>query len=103
MRRKLDREIDRGEKRPRIGAGGGLAVGGQVERGAVVDRRAHNGKSQRHVDAVAEACVFEHRQSLVVIHRHDAVELPGLVGHEHRIGGKRTGDVETKVQWVRKR
>src|SRR5688572_21787550 len=55
-------------------SGVGLAAAGEVERGAVVDRGAHERQAERDIDAAAEARVLQHRQSLVVVHG------------EHRVG-----------------
>src|SRR3546814_4231497 len=61
----LDRELQRGAQ----AAGVGFAAAGQIERGAVIDRRANDRQAKRDVDGLSEAGVFEYRQSLVVIHR----------------------------------
>src|SRR5689334_2340989 len=61
---KLDGELHRLDQTARIG----FAGAGEVERGAVVDRGAHEGKPQRDVDAAAERGVLEDRQTLVVVH-----------------------------------
>src|SRR6185503_7070864 len=67
-------------------AGIGLAGACEVERGAVVDRGAHERKAEGHVDAAAEARVLEHRQSLVVVHGEHGVRLLQALGNEKRIG-----------------
>jgi len=56
----------------------------------VIDRRADEGQSEGHVDATAEACVLEHGQSLIVIHRQDAVGIGQACGVEQRVRGQRT-------------
>src|SRR6476646_4915496 len=66
---KLDGELHRLDQ----AAGIGLAGAGEVERGAVVDRGAHERKAEGHVDAAAERGVLEHRQALVVVHRQHCV------------------------------
>src|SRR5882672_1808352 len=40
-----------------------------VDRRPVVDRRTHDRQAERDVDALAEACVLQDRQPLIVIHR----------------------------------
>ena len=90
-RRELDREIDGRDEASDIGRRARARVDGEIERGAVVDRRADERQAERHVDAVAEARGFQHRQALVVVHRDDRVEALRDVGHEHRVGGKRAG------------
>src|SRR5262245_40426659 len=59
--RESDRKLERLEQAARIG----LALAGEVERGAVIDRGAHERQAERDVDAAAEARVLEHRQALV--------------------------------------
>ena len=65
------------------------AIGGEVERRAVVDRRARERQAERHVDAVAEARRLEHRQALVVVHRDDRVVVARVLRHEHGVGRQR--------------
>ena len=74
---------------PRIGAAGA----GEIERGAMVDRRANDWQPERYIDAAAEARVLENRQSLVVVHRQHAIEIPQPVGIEQRIGRQRAGQL----------
>src|SRR5882672_1125529 len=62
-------EIDRKLQCRAQAAGVGQAAAGQVERGAVIDRSAHNRQSERDIDAAAESGALEWRQALVVIHR----------------------------------
>ena len=73
-------------------------VAREVERGAVIDRRARKRQAERHVDAVAEARRLEHRQSLVVIHRDDRVVAARVLGDEHRVGGQRAGDASNRCR-----
>src|SRR6185437_13506656 len=55
------------------------ARAGEIERGAVIDRGAHDRQSERHVDGALEARMFDDRQSLIVIHReHRVVSLEQL-------------------------
>src|SRR5688572_2678220 len=67
----LDGKLHRFDQAAGVGAAGAR----DVERGAVVDRGAHERQAEGHVDALAERRVLEHRQALVVVHR------------EHRVGG----------------
>ena len=89
----LEREIHRGEEAARIRVARLRRVGREIERGAVVDRRADERQPERHVDALAEARGLEHGQALVVVHRDDRVEAARDPGHEHRVGGQRAGHV----------
>src|SRR2546426_2135573 len=70
-------------------AGIGFAGPGEVERSAVVDRGAHERQAEGDVHALAEACVLEHRQSLVVIHGEHGVGVFHPVGNEQRVGRNR--------------
>src|SRR5438045_1804258 len=63
--RQCGSHLDRGAQT----AGIRLARAGEVERGAVVDGGADQRQPERDIDAAPEACVFEHRQSLIMIHR----------------------------------
>ena len=72
-------KLDGERRRPRAGCPGPrIARAGEVERGAVVDRGAHDRQAERHVDGVAEARVLQHRQALVVIHREHGVAVREL-------------------------
>src|SRR4051812_34523770 len=79
-------ELDGKLERLNQAAGIGLAGAGQVERRAVVDRRAHERQAERDVDAAAEARVLQHRQSLVVVHGERAVGSLEALGYEKRVG-----------------
>ena len=72
-------------------------VARQVERRAVIDRRARKRQAERHVDALPEARRLQHGQSLVVIHRDDRVVVADVLGHEERVGGQRAGDAAPAV------
>src|SRR5204863_6609191 len=61
----LDGKLHRLDQAARVGAPGA----GEVERGAVVDRGAHERQPERDVYALPEARVLQHRQPLVVVHR----------------------------------
>ncbi len=55
---------------------------------------AHEGQAQGDVDAILNAQVLDGDQSLVVVHRHDSIELGGMVRaaartHEHRVRRER--------------
>ena len=69
-----ERESSRLDQAARVG----LAGAGDVERGTVIDRRAHVRQAERDVDRVAETRVLEHRQALIVIHRQHRVDAPQL-------------------------
>src|SRR2546426_7969659 len=66
----LDGKLHRLDQAARVGASGP----GEIERGAVVDRGAHEREPERDVYALPETRVLQHRQPLVVVHR------------EHRVG-----------------
>ncbi len=85
-------ELDRGEQAAGIGA----AAAGQIERGAMIDRGAHDRQPERDVDGVAEAGVLEHRQTLIVVHGQHHVVAREVARHEQRIGGQRAVDVEAQ-------
>ena len=65
-----------------------------VERRAVIDRRADERQAERHVHAVTEGRVFQHRQALIVEHRQHRVVLRHDLGNEQRVGGHRTVHVD---------
>ena len=70
---------------PRPGCSASACAGaGERQRGAVIDRSAHDGQAERHVHGVAEAGVLDHRQALVVEHREHCI---GLLQHVRREGG----------------
>src|SRR6185436_17021273 len=87
---KLDGELHRLDQ----AAGVGLAGAGEVERGAVVDRGAHEGKAEGDVDAAAERGVLEYRQSLVVVHGKHRVGVLEPLRDEQRVGRDRSGGVD---------
>ena len=61
----------------------------------MIDRRADERQAERDVNAVAEARGFEHRQTLVVVHRDNGVVTARDIRHKYRVGGNRSGDVVT--------
>jgi len=73
-------------------AGIGAAAPRDVERRAVIDRRAHDRQSQGYIDRVAEARALDHRQTLVVVHRQHGVELAESRGHEGCVRGYRPAE-----------
>ena len=77
-----DGRVNGGEQavRPRV------PTAGEVERGAVIDRAADDGQAQRGIDRVVKADVFEHRQSLVVVHRQHRIAAFELVRGEQGVG-----------------
>src|SRR5215472_14224984 len=78
---KLRRHADRSSHaRP---AGGPFA--GYVERGAMVDRGARKRQAQGDVDAFVEAAKLDRDVALIVVHRHDQVELAAAGPPEERV------------------
>src|SRR3977135_1783445 len=67
----------------------GLAGAGELERGAVVDRGAHERQAESHVHAASEARVFEHREALVVVHGERAIGGLQPLRPEQRLRGQR--------------
>ena len=62
----LDRHV--GWPRSRLLASAS-ARAGQIQRRAVIDRRAHDRQAERDVHGAVEGGVLDHRQALVVVHR----------------------------------
>src|SRR4029453_8293814 len=87
--RELDRELDGRVETAWIGA----PAPGDVERGAVVDRSAHDRQAERYVHRVTEAGCFKRWQTLIVIHREYRIELALSYGQEGRIGRHRAGEL----------
>ena len=87
--RELGRELDRRDQAADFAA----PRAGEIERGAVIDRGAHDRQPERHVDARAEARVLEHGQALVVVHREHRIGFAQALGIEKRVGGQRPDDV----------
>src|SRR5512145_618820 len=81
-----DGKLERLDQAARVGAPGA----GDVERGAVVDRGAHERQTERHVHALTESGVFQHRQSLIVVHGEKTV---GLL-HKHGVRRQRAFGVD---------
>src|SRR5438132_8216730 len=86
----VDGKLERFGEAARVGAAGA----GEIERRAVVDRRADERQAERDVHAAAEARVLQHRQSLVVIHGEHAIGLAQPLGHEQRVGRNRALGVD---------
>src|SRR5882762_529902 len=82
----LDRKLGRLDQAARVG----LAGPGELERGAVVDRGADERQAEGHVHAASEARVFEHRETLVVVHGERAIGGAQPLRHEQRVRGNRT-------------
>ena len=61
----------------------------------MVDRGADPRQPERDVDRMAEACVLEHRQALVVVHREHRVVAREARGHECGVRRERPFDVVT--------
>ena len=70
----------------------GDSLAGDVERGAVIGRRARERKAERDVHRAAERRDLDRRHADVVIRRDDRVELAAHRAHEHRVGRKWSGD-----------
>ncbi len=64
----------------------GAPLGGDVERGAVVGRGAHERQPERDVDALIEAERLQRDQRLVVIHGDDGVIAAPRRGVKQRVG-----------------
>ena len=75
-------------------AGVGDAAAGDVERGAVIDRRADDRQAQRDVHGLAEREQLHGHQALIVVAGDDDVELAAVRAHEHGVGGQRPDDVD---------
>src|SRR5438477_5321754 len=82
----VDGKLERLGQAARVGAPGA----GEIERRAVVDRRADERQPEGEVHAAAEARVLQHRQPLVVIHGEHGIGLTHALGHEQGVGGNRT-------------
>ena len=68
---------------------------GDVVRGAVIDRRAHDRQTERDVDGASEAEKLHRDQTLVVIAGDDGIEAVMLIPpREQRVGWQRAGHVE---------
>src|SRR5436190_4710583 len=72
----------------------GFASARDVERRSMVDRRADDRQSERHVDRGAEGQQLDRYQSLIVVAGDHDLELAALCADEEGIGRKRTGDVD---------
>ena len=81
----IDGELERSFKTPNVS----LAGSGQIERGAVIDGGTDEGESERDVDGVTEANVFEHGEALIVVHREYRVSMLEVPGSEQGVGGQR--------------
>ena len=64
----------------------------QVERSTVVHGCANDRQTQRDIDAVAKAGVFQNGQTLVMVHRKHSILVAGCRG-ESSIGRNRTADL----------
>src|ERR1051326_5707053 len=71
----------------------GLALSGNVQRGAVVGRGADDRQPQRNVHAFPESQCLHRDQRLVVIHAESGIVAGARTGMEHRVGGKRSKHV----------
>src|ERR1700691_5893450 len=88
----LDGELDGDALAPPLSH----ALAGDVERGSVVDRCAHKGKTERDVDPVRKTRELDRDMSLVVIHRNLQVEVPALPPPEQRVGRDRAHRVDAQ-------
>src|SRR6185312_7743741 len=84
-------------------AHGGFHVGwiadvlpGNVECGAVVDRRADDGNTKGNIDGGFEVDKLHGNVALVVIHGDDQIELAPQASYEDGVGGVRAGDVDAQ-------
>ena len=66
----------------------GAPPAGDVVRGTVIGRRAHHWEAGGEVHAIGEVQQLERRQSLIVVHADDRVEVPGPGEREQAVGGK---------------
>ncbi len=71
------------------GGGQGVALPGDVERGAVGNARPHDRQAERHVHGAVEADRLEGDVPLVVVHRDHGVELTADRAMEQSVGGDR--------------
>ena len=69
------RHIERGADGSHQAAGIGFARTGQAQGRAMIDGGADKGQAEGDIHAFAETGVFEHRQSLVVIHGEDGIGI----------------------------
>ena len=76
MARHRDGRVERGDHAARIRA----ARAGQIQRGAVIDRRADDRQPERDIDALAERRVLQHGQALIVEHRLTVGMAYGMIG-----------------------
>src|ERR1700730_9410120 len=72
----------------------GHAFAGDVERRAVIDRRPDDGQAERHVDRLPERHELDRNQPLIVIARHDHVEVAAAGAHEDGVARERTGHLD---------
>src|SRR5258708_17240769 len=75
---KFDRKLHCLGKAARVG----FSAAGDIQRGAVIGRGAHERQAERDVHAAPEARVLEDRPSLVLVHREKAVRLLRASGHD---------------------
>lgn len=57
-----------------------------IQCGAVIDRGADEGQTERDVHAVAEGGVFQYRQTLIVVHRQNRIGILQIMRLEQGIG-----------------
>ena len=79
------RELERGDEARRARAAGA----GDVERGAVIRRGAHERQAERHIDRMIERERLDRDQRLIVIHRERGVVAAPRGGVEHGVGRQR--------------
>ena len=74
----------------------GAVLAGDIEGGAVIDRRADDGYSQRDVDCPLEVDELHRDMSLVVVHRDDEVEFLAQAANKNRVRRVWPGAIEAK-------
>src|SRR5215831_11290438 len=75
----------------------GLAGAGDIEGRAVIDAGANEGQADRDVHATLDAEILHGDEALVVILRHDDVELTPARPHEDRIAWPRPAGLDAGV------
>src|SRR5438876_7538840 len=93
MRGELEREVDRGIDAAGVRRARLRSIGREIERRAVVDRRANERQSERYVHATPEGGRLERGQALVVVHGDDRIVAARVVRYEDRVRGNRPRDV----------
>ena len=78
-----------------------MPAAGKVQRRAMIDRGANYRQSQRDVHAAPEACMLQHRQTLIVVHRQHRVALRQAMRREQRIRRQRFAHIHAlRTQFI---